>query len=47
MSAFDLDGFRAAFEARDVERGTAFYADDAEWVEYRHAERQVDVEAWD
>ena len=38
MSAFDLDGFRAVVEARDVERWTAFYDADAEWIEYRHAD---------
>ena len=35
MPAFDFDGFRAAFEARDVDRWLAYYAEDAVWVEYR------------
>lgn len=32
---FDFAAYKAAFEARDVERWIAFYADDAEWIEYR------------
>lgn len=36
MSRFDFDAFRAALEGRDVERWLPFYADDAEWLEYRH-----------
>jgi ketosteroid isomerase-like protein len=36
MAAFDFAAFRAALEARDVERWLPFYADDAEWLEYRH-----------
>jgi ketosteroid isomerase-like protein len=51
--------YKAAFEARDVERWIAFYADDAQWLEYRPGNpprapniigkivRHVDVEAWD
>ena len=35
-AAFDFDSFRAALEARDVARWLPFYADDAEWLEYRH-----------
>lgn len=34
--AFDYAAYRAAFEAKDVRAWLAFYADDAEWVEYRH-----------
>jgi uncharacterized protein len=33
--AFDFAAYKAAFEARDVERWIAFYAEDAEWLEYR------------
>ncbi len=33
---FDFAGFRAAVEALDAERWLAFFADDAEWVEYRN-----------
>jgi ketosteroid isomerase-like protein len=36
MPGFDLAAFRAALEARDVARWLPFYADDAEWLEYRH-----------
>jgi ketosteroid isomerase-like protein len=35
MSGFDFAAFRAAFEARDAARWLAFYAPDAEWLEYR------------
>jgi DNA-binding MarR family transcriptional regulator len=37
-AAFDFAGFRTALEARDVARWLPFYADDAEWVEYRRAD---------
>jgi ketosteroid isomerase-like protein len=33
--AFDFAAYKAAFEARDAERWIEFYADDAEWLEYR------------
>ena len=33
--AFDYPAYRSAFEAKDVPTWLAFYADDAEWVEYR------------
>jgi ketosteroid isomerase-like protein len=33
--AFDFDAYRAAFEAKDVPAWLAFYAPDAEWLEYR------------
>jgi ketosteroid isomerase-like protein len=33
--AFDFAAYKAAFEGRDVERWIAFYADDAQWLEYR------------
>jgi ketosteroid isomerase-like protein len=33
--AFDFEAYRAAFEAKDVVAWLAFYADDAEWLEYR------------
>jgi len=32
---FDFASFKAAFERRDLARWTAFYADDAEWIEYQ------------
>lgn len=34
--AFDFDAFKRALEGQDVEAWLAFYADDAEWLEYRH-----------
>ncbi len=34
--SFDYAAYRAAFESQDVSRWLAFYADDAEWLEYRH-----------
>jgi ketosteroid isomerase-like protein len=37
-SDFDFDAYRAAFEAKDVARWLTFYADDAEWIEYRHTD---------
>ncbi len=36
QATFDFDSFRTALEARDVARWLPFYADDAEWLEYRH-----------
>ncbi len=33
---FDFAAFKRAFENQDVETWLDFYADDAEWVEYRH-----------
>jgi len=33
---FHFDALRRALEAQDVEAWLAFYADDAEWIEYRH-----------
>jgi ketosteroid isomerase-like protein len=35
MTAFDFAAFRAAFEARDLERWQSFHAPNAEWLEYR------------
>jgi ketosteroid isomerase-like protein len=35
-AGFDLAGFRAAVEAKDVARWAGFYHPDAEWLEYRH-----------
>ena len=35
---FPYTAYRAAFEAKDVSRWLAFYADDAEWIEYRHTD---------
>jgi ketosteroid isomerase-like protein len=31
---FDLAAYKRAFEAKDVEAWIAFYAEDAEWIEY-------------
>ena len=36
MGEFDLDRFLDAFRAKDLRRWADWYADDAEWVEYRH-----------
>jgi SnoaL-like domain len=33
---FDFTAFKSAFEAKDAEAWASFYADDAEWIEYRH-----------
>ena len=33
-TSFDFAAYKAAFEAKDVEPWLAFYADDAEWIEY-------------
>ncbi len=33
-AAFDFDGYRAAFEAKDVAAWIAYYADDAVWLEF-------------
>jgi ketosteroid isomerase-like protein len=33
---FDYAAFRTAFETKDVPAWLAFYAPDAEWIEYRH-----------
>jgi hypothetical protein len=33
---FDMTAFQAAFESKDAGTWLAFYAPDAEWVEYRH-----------
>ena len=37
-AAFDFAAYRAAFEAKDVPAWLAFYADDAQWAEYRHTD---------
>jgi hypothetical protein len=34
---FDFEAFRRAFVGKDAAAWSAFYADDAEWVEYRHS----------
>jgi hypothetical protein len=36
MTEFDFPAFRTAFESKDVTAWLRFYAQDAEWVEYRH-----------
>jgi ketosteroid isomerase-like protein len=33
---FDFVGFKAAMERKDVDSWFGFYADEAEWIEYRH-----------
>jgi len=33
---FDFAAFKRAFESQDVDAWLEFYADNAEWVEYRH-----------
>jgi ketosteroid isomerase-like protein len=33
--SFDVAAYRRAVEAKDVEAWLAFYADDAEWLEYQ------------
>ena len=35
-SEFDFAAFKNAFERKDFNRWVPFYADDAEWIEYRH-----------
>ena len=35
-ATLDFDAFKKAFESQDVDAWLAFYADDAEWIEYRH-----------
>jgi len=34
--SFDFTSFKRAFEARDAANWTSCFADDAEWIEYRH-----------
>ena len=33
---FDFEAFKQALEGQDIAKWLAFYADDAEWIEYRH-----------
>ncbi len=33
---FNFGAFKDAFERKDLERWLPFYADEAEWIEYRH-----------
>jgi ketosteroid isomerase-like protein len=35
-STFDFAAYKQAFENQDLDAWLAFYADAAEWVEYRH-----------
>ncbi len=35
---FDLARYRAAVEAKDARRWGAFFHEDAEWLQYRHAD---------
>jgi ketosteroid isomerase-like protein len=37
MSTFDFAGFKRAFMEQDVPAWAAYYAEDAQWTEYRHA----------
>lgn len=37
MGTFDFAGFKQAFVEQDVPAWAAYYADDAQWIEYRHA----------
>ncbi len=36
FAEFDFTAFKQAFEAQDLEKWLGFYADDSEWIEYRH-----------
>jgi ketosteroid isomerase-like protein len=33
---FDFAGFKRVFEAKDAAAWTGYFAEDAEWIEYRH-----------
>jgi ketosteroid isomerase-like protein len=35
-AGFEFAAFKEAFERKDLARWVRFYADDSEWVEYRH-----------
>jgi hypothetical protein len=35
-TGFDFQAFRSAIEPRDTSAWAEFYADDAEWLEYKH-----------
>jgi len=35
-TGFDFAAFKEAFEGKDLDRWVPFYANDAEWTEYRH-----------
>jgi hypothetical protein len=37
MDAFDFAGFKHAFTTRDARAWAAYYAEDAQWIEYRRA----------
>ncbi len=36
MDDFDRDDFLDAFRSKDLQRWAGWYAEDAEWIEYRH-----------
>ena len=36
QSGFDFDAYKRACESQDIEAWAAFYAEDAEWIAYRH-----------
>jgi ketosteroid isomerase-like protein len=36
-SGLDFAAFKRAFERKDFDSWLSFYADDAEWIEYRHS----------
>jgi len=33
---FDFNAFKQAFESQDVDAWASFFAEDAQWIEYRH-----------
>jgi len=33
---FDFDGFKRAFTTQNIDAWASYFADDAEWLEYRH-----------
>ena len=35
MTAFDFPAFKRAVERKDVEAWSSFYADDADWIEFK------------
>src|SRR4028118_1311685 len=36
MTGLDFASFKEAFEGKDLDRWLPFYAQEAEWIEYRH-----------
>jgi hypothetical protein len=35
-TAFDFDGFKRAFAEQDIPAWAAYFADDSQWIEYKH-----------